>query len=149
MIIQVYDNSRKEEVRDTVLEVLFEHGFVFDRIKDADLQDIEGYYFKEGGVFYIGLAEGKVVGTAAVRRIDRDRCEIRRIYLKKEFRGKGYGKKLFLAALSFAENNFSSAELKTDPSLTKAIDMYLKHGFSFLKDERGYLYFKKEFKRQA
>ena len=27
MIIQLYDDSRKEEVRDVVLEVLLEHGF--------------------------------------------------------------------------------------------------------------------------
>lgn len=146
MRIQKYDSSKKDEVRDLVLEVLLEHGFEYDRLKDADLQDIEGYYFKKGGIFFVGLAEdNRVVGTAAVRKINGKRCEIRRIYLKKEFRGKGYGKKLFLAALDFAEKNFSSAMLKTDVSLTKAIGMYLIHGFTFLKEENSYLYFEKQF----
>jgi len=145
MIIQSYDESRKEEVRDVVLEVLLEHGFAYDRLKDADLNDINGYYFAKGGTFFVGLADGRVVGTAGVRKLDGSRCEIRRIYLKKDFRGKGNGKKLFLAALDFAEKNCSGAVLKTDSTLEKAIGMYLKQGFTFLKEEKGYLYYEKQF----
>jgi putative acetyltransferase len=145
MIIQRYDESRKEEVRDVVLEVLLEHGFAYDRLKDADLNDINGYYFAKGGTFFVGLADGRVVGTAGVRKLEGKRCEIRRIYLKKDFRGKGNGKKLFLTALDFAEKNCSGAVLKTDSTLEKAICMYLKHGFTFIKEEKGYLYYEKQF----
>lgn len=145
MIIQRYDESRKEEVRDVVLEVLLEHGFEYDRLKDSDLKDIKGYYFAKGGTFFVGLADGRVVGTAGVRKLDGNLCEIRRIYLKKGFRGKGNGKKLFLAALDFAGKNCSGAVLKTDSTLKKAIGMYLKHGFTFVKEEEGYLYYEKRF----
>lgn len=145
MKIQRYDDSRKEEVREVVLEVLMEHGFAPDRLKDADLNDINGYYFGSGGTFFVGIADGKVVGTAGVRKFDGDQCEIRRIYLKKAFRNKGNGKKLFRAALDFAEKNCSGVILKTDSTLTKAIDMYLKHGFTFQREETGYLYFEKKF----
>lgn len=149
MIIRKYESSKKAEVRDVVLDVLLEHGFEYDRLKDADLKDIEGYYFEKGGTFFVGLAEdGRVVGTAAVRNINGQRCEIRRIYLKKDFRGKGHGKELFLAALAFAEKKFLSVVLKTDATLTKAIDMYLKQGFTFLKEEKGYLYFEKQFEKR-
>ncbi len=145
MIIQRYDDSRKKEVCEVVLGVLMEHGFEPDRLKDADLNDINDYYFGSGGVFFVGIVDGKVVGTAGVRKLDGNLCEIRRIYLKKAFRSKGYGKQLFGTALDFAENNCSGAFLKTDSILTKAIDMYLKHGFTFQKKERGYLYFEKMF----
>lgn len=145
MIIQRYDDSRKEEVRDVVLEVLLEHGFEYDRLKDADLKDINGYYFTSGGTFFVGIADGRVVGTAGVRKLEGNLCEIRRIYLKKDFRSKGNGKKLFRAALDFAEKNCSGAVLKTDSTLIKAIDMYLKHGFTFQKEEKGYMYFEKKF----
>lgn len=144
MIIQIYDDSRKEEVHDLVLGVLLEHGFEYDRLKDADLNDISGYYFSIGGTFFVGIEDGRVVGTAGVRKLEGSLCEIRRIYLKKEFRGKGNGKKLFMATLGFAEKNCSGVMLKTDPTLTKAIDMYLKHGFSLKKKESGYLYFEKK-----
>lgn len=145
MIIQRYDDSRKEEVREVVLEVLMEHGFEPDRLKDADLNDINGYYFGSGGTFFVGIVDGKVIGTAGVRKLDGDRCEIRRIYLKKAFRSKGNGKKLFRAALDFAEKNCSGVVLKTDSTLTKAIDMYLKHDFTFQKEEKGYMYLEKKF----
>jgi putative acetyltransferase len=145
MIIQIYDDSRKEEVHDVVLDVLQEHGFEYDRLKDADLKDINSYYFASGGTFFVGIADGRVVGSAGVRKLDEDLCEIRRIYLKKDFRNKGNGKKLFRAALDFAEKNYSCAVLKTDSTLTKAINMYLKHGFTFQKEEKGYLYFEKKF----
>jgi putative acetyltransferase len=144
MIIQRYDDSRREEVHDLVLGVLLEHGFEYDRLKDADLNDIFGYYFASGGTFFVGIEDGRVVGTAGVRKLEGDLCEIRRIYLNKEFRGKGNGKKLFLVALDFAEKNCSDVMLKTDSTLTKAIDMYLKHGFTLQKKERGYLYFERK-----
>jgi putative acetyltransferase len=145
MIIERYNDSRKEEVREVVLGVLAEHGFEPDRLKDADLNDINGYYFGSGGAFFIGIVDGKVVGTAGVQKLKGNLCEIRRIYLKKDFRSKGNGKRLFRTALDFAEKNCSGAVLKTDSTLTKAIDMYLKHGFTFQKEENGYLYFEKIF----
>lgn len=145
MIIQTYDDSRRDEVREVVLGVLLEHGFEYDRLKDADLKDINGYYFSKGGTFLVGVDEGRVVGTAGVRKLDGNLCEIRRIYLKKDYRGKGNGEKLFLAALDFAVNNCAGAMLKTDSTLKKAISMYLKHGFSFVKEKEGYLYYEKWF----
>lgn len=144
MIIQIYDDTRKEEIHDLVLGVLLEHGFEYDRLKDADLNDINGYYFASGGTFFVGIEDGRVVGTAGVRKLEGNRCEIRRIYLKKDFRGKGNGKRLFMAALDFAEKNCLGAMLKTDATLTTAIDMYLKQGFTLQKIERGYLYFEKK-----
>lgn len=144
MIIQRYDDTRKEEVHDLVLSVLLEHGFEYDRLKDADLNDINDYYFASGGTFFVGIEDCRVVGTAGVRKFEGNLCEIRRIYLDRDFRGKGNGKKLFMAALDFAEKNCSGVMLKTDSTLTKAIDMYLKQGFTLQKIERGYLYFEKK-----
>jgi putative acetyltransferase len=144
VIIQRYDDTRKEEVHDLVLGVLLEHGFEYDRLKDADLNDINDYYFASGGTFFVGIEDGRVVGTAGVRKLGGNLCEIRRIYLDRDFRKKGNGKKLFMAALDFAEKNCSGVMLKTDSTLTKAIDMYLKQGFTLQKIERGYLYFEKK-----
>ncbi len=145
MIIQMYDDSRMDEVREVVLGVLLEHGFEYDRLKDADLKDINSYYLSKDGAFFVGIDDGRVVGTAGVRKLEENMCEIRRIYLKKEYRGKGNGEKLFLAALNFAEKNCAGALLKTDPALKKAINMYLKHGFSFVMKKDGYMYFEKRF----
>lgn len=139
MIVNVYSNGQKTQVQKLVLGVLEEYGFEYDPKKDSDLENIEEYYLqgtgKERGVFYTGVVDGETIGTSAVRRVDDKRCEIKRIYVKKEYRGKGYGKKLFLCALEFAKNNCRAIELKTDSTLVVAIGMYLKHGFCVVRED--------------
>ena len=143
MIIKTFLKSQTDEVKDLVLSVLNEQGFEFDPNKDFDLDDIDRYYLQSGGVFYVALVDGKIIGTSAVRRIDDERCEIKRIYVRKKFRGRGFGKDLFLKSLEFAGRNYSIALLKTDAKLTDAIQLYLKNGFSVVKEEDGVVYFSK------
>ena len=142
MIVEVFSGKNKAEVQKLVLGVLDEHGFEYDLQKDSDLEDIEGYYLqgKGRGVFYTGMVDGEIIGTSAVRRIDDEKCEIKRIYVKKEYRGKGYGKILFLHVLEFAKENYHVVELKTDTSLDIAIGMYLKYGFVIVKNDAGVVY---------
>ena len=143
MIIKTFLKSQTDEVKDLVLSVLNEQGFEYDPNKDLDLDDIDRYYLQSGGVFYVALVDGKIIGTSAVRRIDDERCEIKRIYVRKKFRGRGFGKDLFLKSLEFARRNYSAVVLKTDVKLTDAIGLYLKNGFSVVKEEDGVVYFSK------
>lgn len=142
MKISCYSNEMAAEVKAFVLAVLNEKGFEYDSVKDTDLDDIQGYYFKPGGVFFVGIVDGKVMGSSAVRRVDADVCEIRRIYVQKEHRGLGLGRELFESALDFARNNFRIITLKTDRSLNYAINMYRKNGFSVIKEDGNTLYFR-------
>ena len=146
MIIKTFSMSLTGEVKDLVLGVLSEQGFEFDPNKDFDLDDIDRYYLQSGGVFYVGLVDGKIIGTSAVRRIDDKKCEIKRIYVRKDFRKMGFGRELFLKALEFARHNYSTALLKTDAKLTDAIRLYLKNGFSVVKEEDGVVYLERSFR---
>ncbi|MGP8319279.1 MAG: GNAT family N-acetyltransferase [Methanosarcinaceae archaeon] len=143
MNITVFSKSVSGEVRELVLDVLKEQGFEYDPAKDFDLDDIDGYYLQSGGVFYVGISDGKIIGTSAVRRIDQKQCEIKRIYVRKEFRNMGFGRELFLRAVEFAGENYSITVLKTDARLIKAIGLYLKNGFSVVNEKNDVLYFEK------
>lgn len=143
MFIKTFSTSLADEVKNFVLGVLKEQGFEFDPNKDFDLDNIDKHYLQSGGVFYVGIVDGAIIGTSAVRRIDNNRCEIKRIYVRKDFRGRGFGRELFLKALEFAGQNYSVAVLKTDARLTDAIGLYLKNGFSVVKEEDGVVYFSK------
>ena len=132
MKIEILPYARTQEVKQLVLGVLEEEGFEYDPVKDYDLDDITAYYHDNGGIFFIGTVDGNVIGTSAVRRIDNKRCEIKRIYVKKEFRGRGYGRELFLRALEFAKVHYPDITLKTDRSLAGAIALYEKFGFSIV-----------------
>jgi ribosomal protein S18 acetylase RimI-like enzyme len=47
-------------------------------------------------------------------------------------------------ALEFASEHYKTATLKTNTSLGPAIALYLKTGFSVVKEEMGVVYLKKE-----
>lgn len=140
MRIERFIPRRGNEVKGLILGVLAEHGFSFDQSKDSDLDDIARYYLDDGGMFFTGIVGDKVVGTAAVRRIDAGKCEIRRVYVKQEFRGRGYGRELFHEALEFAGSHYPVVILKTDRSLVRAISLYLKSGFSVVREEGDTLF---------
>ena len=130
------------EVKELVLGVLAEQGFDFDPEKDSDLDDIVGYYLADGGMFFTGILGDEVIGTAAVHRVGAEQCEIRRIYMKQEFRGRGYGKQLFQDALSYARSHYPVVTLKTDKSLGRAVSIYLKSGFSVIRVDGDTLFFR-------
>ena len=143
MRIERFIPRRETEVKELVLGILAEQGFDFDPKKDSDLDDIVGYYIDDDGMFFTGILGDEVIGTAAVRRVGAEQCEIRRIYLKQEFRGRGYGKQLFQYALSYAMSHYPVVTLKTDKSLGRAISIYLKSGFSVVRVNGDTLFFRK------
>ena len=143
MRIGVFHRSMTSAVKELVLGVLSEEGFEYDPAKDFDLDKIEDYYLQNRGIFYTGVVGGTIVGTSAVRRVDNRTCEIKRIYVRKDFRGRGFGSALLLQALKFAEENYSTVVLKTDARLKDAINLYRRNGFSVINEEDGVTYFEK------
>ena len=59
-----------------------------------DLDQAEATYFQNSGVVLVILADGNVVGTGAVLRIDTELCEMKRTFLLREYRGQGWGRQL-------------------------------------------------------
>jgi putative acetyltransferase len=144
MNIRSFSPSDSMSVRNMVLDVLADEGFQYDPAKDHDLDNIEGFYLKNGGAFFVAVDDGVVIGSSAVRRVSHDTCDIKRIYVRKSHRGKGIGFELFSKALEFAKQNYYLVTLKTDASLDVAICMYLKNGFVLVKVDQHTLYFEKQ-----
>lgn len=147
MNIVPFSSEYSSEAKSFVLGVLSEEGFQYDPMKDSDLDFIQDNYPGKGGAFYICLFNDEVVGTSAVRNLGSGICEIKRLYVRKDWRGKGIGMALFRKALAYAENNYSCARLKTDSSLKKAVSIYVRNGFSVVKEEERTIYFEKSLLR--
>ncbi|WP_321430198.1 GNAT family N-acetyltransferase [uncultured Methanolobus sp.] len=129
--------------RSFVIDVLSGEGFEYDPLKDSDLDDISGNYYGKGGAFFLCLSDTGIVGTSAVKYLNPDVCEIKRLYVRKDYRGRGIGSDLFQKAMEYAEENFTRIKLKTDSSLKKAVSIYLKSGFSIVEEENRTVYFEK------
>jgi len=125
-------NDDCEQIRDLVYGVLGEYGLKPDPgATDADLNDIEQAYFASGGAFYVLEGQhGPIIGAYGLYRIDERTCELRKMYLRREYRGKGLGKRLLEDALVHARRlGFTNVVLETASVLEEAIALYQSYGF--------------------
>ena len=124
-------NADAAAVRDVIFAVLREYELTPDPAgTDADLGDIEASY--GGGIFDVLEDEdGTIVGTVGLHRIDDATCELRKMYLAREARGRGLGKRLLDHALARARAlGFRRVVLETATVLREAIAMYRRRGFT-------------------
>lgn len=97
---------------------------------DNEIDNLEDKYGMPWGRLYIAFYEKQVAGCIALRKLNESECEMKRLYVKPEFRNKGIGKMLVEKVVSDSkEIGYSSMLLDTLPFLQKAIKMYRKMGF--------------------
>ena len=98
---------------------------------DADLRDIEQAYLARGGAFCVLEAQdGRIIGAYGLYPIDARTCELRKMYLRRDDRGKGLGRRLLEHALAEARRlGFTRVTLETASVLTEAIALYESSGF--------------------
>ena len=126
------------------------HDLAFQNFNE-ELQKIESHYSPPGGSIFIAYnEEGTPVGCFGIRKLDSSICELKRTYLKKEFRGLGIGNLLLRKAIEVArELGYQKMRLDTLPTMDSAIKLYEKTGFYKIEPYRfnpieGALYY--EFK---
>ncbi len=96
---------------------------------------------KERAVYYIAEEAGKILGGAGVNQLDgttENICELQRMFLINEARGKGIGKKLMELSLEAAKNfKYEKIYLETLDDMVEARRLYLKSGFLFIDKPLG------------
>jgi putative acetyltransferase len=61
---------------------------------DEELAGLPGKYAPPTGLLFIAECEGKVAGCIALKKIGEGQCEMKRLYVRPEFRGIHLGRKL-------------------------------------------------------
>ncbi len=97
----------------------------------ADLEDIERYYFASGGTFLVVIESGRVIGTGALRQLEGDVAELKRLWLLPEYHRKGLGYAIVMELFRVArEKQYRFIRLETDSTRqTRAIAFYRQLGF--------------------
>lgn len=101
-----------------------------------DLDDVRSHYFDNGGTFLVLVDDEKVVGSGAIRRLNNDICELKRMWLLKEYRGRGLGMKMAQRLLDFAKNTGYKQvrlDLVDTQKQEQALKFYNKLGFYFIE----------------
>ncbi len=82
------------------------------------------------GVIYMVEDDGKIAGTGAVKRFRDSQGELKRMYIRPEFRGKGYGRVLINKLLATGnEFGWKDFILDTPPFADAAHGLYRSVGF--------------------
>lgn len=97
---------------------------------DNELENIEAKYGLPFGRLYLAYFDSKLAGCIALKKIDNENCEMKRLYVRPYFRGKNIGgiliEKIIIDAKEIGYNNMF---LDTLPFLKNAIKKYKKLGF--------------------
>ncbi|MEO1251163.1 MAG: GNAT family N-acetyltransferase [Pseudomonadota bacterium] len=129
-ILRPATNADQENVRALVFAVLDEYEIdPAPKTTDRDLYDIEDYY--RGGSFDVLVSEPDgIIGTVGVAALSPSTCELRKMYLRPKYRGRGHGARLLKHAIGRAQSlGFSRMELNTKRIMEEAIGLYAKFGF--------------------
>lgn len=94
-----------------------------------------------GSVYYIVEQDEKLLGGAGIyptEDLPGQTCELVKMYLRAEGRGKGLGKTLIEKCLEFAKGyGYLQVYIETMPELSKAVSIYEKFGFEYLNGPLG------------
>ena len=117
---------------------------------DEELKVIHVQYNLPKGCLMMVYDDDKAIGCAAIREFENATAELKRMYLKPEYRGHKIGKTLLeLMIMKAKELGYTKIRLDTLPQMKKALQLYKKFGFIEIDSYRfnpveGTVYMEKE-----
>ncbi|HLV88471.1 MAG TPA: GNAT family N-acetyltransferase [Candidatus Sulfotelmatobacter sp.] len=98
---------------------------------DAELANLPGNYSPPEGRLLLAEQDGQLAGCVALHKLSDEICEMKRLYLRPQFRGKGLGRALADRIIAEACGiGYRRMRLDTvEPIMKDAVAMYRKLGF--------------------
>lgn len=95
-----------------------------------EVRDLSEKYGLPNGRLYLAYLNGHITGCVALRRLDDTCCEMKRLYVRSEYRGNHIGKALIEQIIADAKQiGYQHMRLDTFPFMDSAIQMYRQYGF--------------------
>ncbi|UTN03252.1 GNAT family N-acetyltransferase [Flavobacterium bizetiae] len=127
------ENKYSSEIVDLILNIQQKEFNVPITIEDQpDLLDIKNFYYNGGGHFWGAFINDELVGTIALIKFSDTKAAIRKMFVKKEFRGKEFSiaQKLLDTLVDYCnENQIDDLYLGTITVLEAALRFYERNHF--------------------
>ncbi|MBN2619559.1 GNAT family N-acetyltransferase [candidate division WOR-3 bacterium] len=106
-------------------------GFDLDfQAYDKEFSRLPGDYTPPSGRLYLAKYNGSSAGCVALRQLEENVCEMKRMYVKPVFRGKGIGRIMAERLISDARDiGYKRMRLDTIDTMKEAITLYTSLGF--------------------
>ncbi len=129
--IQAASSDELAQARELFLEYAATPGIgVCFKGFEEEVQGLPGDYAPPEGRLLLSYVNGQAAGCVALRKIEPGVCEIRRLYVRPQFRGQQLGRELADAIITQArEAGYHTARLGTLPVMKEAIALYQSLGF--------------------
>jgi len=98
---------------------------------EQELAELPGHYAPPDGRLLLAEYQGQLAGCVALHQWEPGVCEMKRLYLRPTFRGKGLGRVLAETIIAEARTiGYQHMRLDTiEPIMKDAVEMYRKLGF--------------------
>ena len=131
-LIQTVSVEHIEQTRKLFLEYADSLGFSLSfQGFDEELKNLPGAYAPPGGRLLLAHHQGQEAGCVALRQLDHQICEMKRLYVRPAYRGKGVGRMLVDRVIAEARAiGYERMRLDTiESSMQDAIALYRRRGF--------------------
>jgi len=98
----------------------------------SDIEHVRSHYFDNNGVFLVLVDNEQVVGTGAIRKLNDEICELKRMWFLKAYRGQGWGRKMVQILFDFARQagyRKVRLDLANEERQPEALKLYRRLGF--------------------
>jgi len=104
---------------------------------NEELQNLPGDYSSPGGEILLAFYDEKLAGCVALRNFNEGISEMKRMYVRPEFRGKKIARLLAEKIIDDAKKmNYAKMRLDTIGTMKEAIALYVDLGFREIKSYR-------------
>jgi ribosomal protein S18 acetylase RimI-like enzyme len=137
-VVKVFDVQQAESplqiasIRELFLEYAESLGFsLCFQSFDKELEELPGDYAPPDGGLLLATHEGQPAGCVALHKLEPEICEMKRLYVRPQFRGKGLGCELAERVIAEARQiGYKQLRLDTvEPRMRAAVAMYRNLGF--------------------